>query len=434
MTDDSTIRTWARRNGYQVGERGRLQENVKEAYYREYPNQRPIHIAPLGYCLECNRELPNHYSSCPTLNPNGTCSECYQPTTSHRDWCSLATKVEPIVTTTYVESIPDESTTPVPAPPVNAEKADTPAPALSDATAQFAAAIAALTAGQAQPLDENRVREIAEEVAITAVAELSTPKVYAIHIPEMPVKEIGGSLHHKFADLVKIVGAGIHAYLVGTPGTGKTTLCEQVADALGLEFSFVACGPQMSETKLLGYMDANGNYRRTEFRDRIEHGGLFLFGEIDNAYPGVVTVMNMALSNGWMSFPDGKVKVNENFRCVADANTFGTGATRQFVGRNQLDAATLDRFVAVVIDIDEELESAIAVWPENVDAAKGWIGKVREWRSNASASNLSVLITPRASIFGVKLLRAGFAESEVAEMCIWKGMDATTRSKIERGF
>jgi hypothetical protein len=41
------------------------------------------------------------------------------------------------------------------------------------------------------------------------------------------------------------------------------------------------------------------------------------------------------------------------FVCIAAANTFGTGADRQYVGRNQLDESTLDRFRIGQIELDD---------------------------------------------------------------------------------
>jgi hypothetical protein len=49
--------------------------------------------------------------------------------------------------------------------------------------------------------------------------------------------------------------------------------------------------------------------------------------------------------------------------CAA-ANTYGTGADALYVGRNQLDAATLDRFYVVEMDYDRKLEAKLA--PEEV--------------------------------------------------------------------
>ena len=416
---DAIIRDWARRNGYSVGERGRLAKDIQEAYFRQHPNMRPINY--------------------PTETPSRYCRECWYDLPDHASYCSLATKKEvpPVTVVEYVEEIPTES-----APEIVQEASEkgesTPntAPALDAAASQFAAAIAALTANQSQPLDESRVREIATDVALEAIAEVATPRVYEIHIPEHDAKTVEGNVHARFEDVVKIVGAGLHAYLVGPPGTGKTTLCSQVADALSLDFAMISCDPTMPASKLFGFVDANGTERRTPFWDVYENGGLFLFDEIDNAHPGIIAGMNSALANGHCAFASRIVKRSPNFRCVAAANTFGTGATRQFVGRNQLDAATLDRFVTVVVDIDETLEEALTLGslPENVVLAKEWLARVREWRGNVASKNLQVIISPRASIEGARLLGIGFTMAEVADMKVWKGIDAATRAKIESAF
>ena len=398
MVDDATIREWARQNGYQVGERGRLQENIKAAYMRQH---------------------------------NLTCLECDQPKTAHRGWCSYY-QPEATVTMTYVDELPTEEEIASVASEPAVEAAKT-APALNDAVGSLAAALAALTPNM--ELDEERVRAIAEEVAGKVLADQKAP-VYEILIGDNPIVTIDKATHARFGDVVKIVGAGLHAYLVGPPGTGKTTLCSQIADALNLDFAMISCDPTMPASKLFGFVDANGTERRTPFWDVYENGGLFLFDEIDNAHPGIIAGMNSALANGHCAFASRIVKRSPDFRCVAAANTFGTGATRQFVGRNQLDAATLDRFVTVVVDIDEKLEEALTLGAlsENVALAKEWLANVRKWRGNAQDKRLQVIISPRASIEGARLLGVGFSMAEVAEMKVWKGLDASTRAKIESAF
>ena len=80
-------------------------------------------------------------------------------------------------------------------------------------------------------------------------------------------------------------------------------------------------------------------------------------------------MLNSALANGSCAFADGMVKRHEDFILIATANTFGNGANAQYVGRNQLDSATLDRFVTIEWGYDEELEMAIASdkeWCETV--------------------------------------------------------------------
>lgn len=407
MVDDATIREWAKRNGYQVGERGRLQENVKEAYYREFPESRP----ESAECAHCSR-VAYHATWCPKY-------PAPEPiTASVPEW-------EEVIPTTAEEVTPEQAQT--------VESTPNPAPALNDAVGSLAAALAALTPNV--DLDENRVREIAEDVANKVLAD-SKPPVYEILIGDGPVVTYDKATHARFGDVVKIVGAGLHAYLVGPPGTGKTTLCSQIADALNLDFAMISCDPTMPASKLFGFVDANGTERRTPFWDVYENGGLFLFDEIDNAHPGIIAGMNSALANGHCAFASRIVKRSPDFRCVAAANTFGTGATRQFVGRNQLDAATLDRFVTVTVDIDETLEEALTLanLTENVALAKEWLASVRKWRQNVADKGLQVIISPRASIEGARLLGVGFSMAEVADMKVWKGIDASTRAKIESAF
>ncbi len=291
-------------------------------------------------------------------------------------------------------------------------------------------------------IDETKVRSIVKEEisqsedAITSLIEegLSSlrPHKTIVAIPDRPVVEIDGRQHAQFPNLIKVLSVRCHAYLVGPPGTGKTTLAHRTAEALGIPFYAISCSPTMLDSRLFGYMDANGNYVPTNFRSAYEHGGVFLLDEIDNGHPGIVAAMNQSLANDYCAFPDGMIKRHADFICIAAANTYGTGATRQFIGRNQLDAATLDRFVTLFIDIDLDLEHdlTIAQLPDNPSLAEEWLAKVRQYRSNVASHNLEIVISPRASIEGAKLLSAGIDVAQVVEMRIAKGMTEDQRRKV----
>jgi MoxR-like ATPase len=58
------------------------------------------------------------------------------------------------------------------------------------------------------------------------------------------------------------------------------------------------------------------------------------------------------------------VEKHENFRIVATANTYGNGATLEFIGRNAIDGATLDRFTVIDWNIDEILELKLCRTPK----------------------------------------------------------------------
>jgi len=227
--------------------------------------------------------------------------------------------------------------------------------------------------------------------------------------------------HKAFPDILLAVVAGVSPFLVGPAGSGKTTLGEQIATALKLKFYMAA--RVTSEYKLVGFTDANGKIVRTQFRDAYEHGGVFLFDEVDASDPDALTAFNAALANGMGDFPDGMIRRHKDFHAIAAGNTFGRGADRQYVGRNQLDAATLDRFTTMEVDYDEELERQLA---PNLDWTK-WCQLVRK---AIDAEKIRHIVSPRASINGGKLLAAGMARPMVEESTVWKGLDAPQRQRI----
>jgi MoxR-like ATPase len=212
-----------------------------------------------------------------------------------------------------------------------------------------------------------------------------------------------GLKHKQLDQLITYASMRLSPLLVGMAGTGKTHAGEQTAVALGLQFYAMSVGAQTSKSDIIGYMDASGNYVRTHFRDAFEHGGVFLMDEIDAGNSNVLIQINSALSNGLCAFPDAMVKRHEDFVFIASANTFGNGANRQYVGRNQLDAATLDRFALIEWLIDDELESNLAVGVNG----KAWYMAVRATRDYVSEKNIRALISPRATQKGSRLLDVG---------------------------
>ena len=102
-------------------------------------------------------------------------------------------------------------------------------------------------------------------------------------------------------------------------------------------------------------------YVKTQFYDFCTKGGVFMFDEIDASDPQALIVFNSAIANGYFDFPvKGRVQLNENCRFIACANTKGQGASLTYVGRNQLDAATLDRFVMFRLEYDKNVEKKIS--------------------------------------------------------------------------
>lgn len=225
-----------------------------------------------------------------------------------------------------------------------------PTPYNQSLEAILAAAIAPHVKPQNVELDENKVIELINKHAKPYTAETR------IFINNEAKAAVTGRQHNKLAQVLRYVQIRQSLYLYGPAGTGKTQLAETAAQAVNLPFYPISVCGQTTKSDLLGYTTANGTYIGTIFRTAYENGGVFLLDEIDNGNPNVTAVLNSALANGVCTFPDKVVKRHPDFICIAAANTFGTGASAEYIGRNPIDAATLDRFKQIFVDYDEELE------------------------------------------------------------------------------
>jgi len=249
-------------------------------------------------------------------------------------------------------------------------------------------------------------------------------------VKTLEVKRIDGSVqvigkaHKAVPEIASALNLGIHVMLVGPAGSGKTTAAHQCAEILNLKSYSMSVGPQTSKTDLMGFVDAGGNYHTTPIRCAFEFGGVLLLDEMDSANAGVLTILNSLLANGSCSFPDKIVNMHPDFRCICACNTYGRGADRMYVGRNQLDAATLDRFAVIEFNYDEDLEIELA-------GNREWAEHVQAVRHKAESLKERVVISPRASIFGAKLLAAGFEQDKVEEMVLWKGISPEIKRKLE---
>lgn len=238
------------------------------------------------------------------------------------------------------------------------------------------------------------------------------------------LKAVKGKTHRQFSEVLTAIGAGLNVFLVGEAGSGKTHLVEQCAETLGLKFYCISVCAQTSASVLLGYMNANGEYVRTLFREAYENGGVFLLDEIDNGNPNVLAVLNSALANNVCAFPDKMVKKHKDFIVCASGNTYGTGADRKYVGRLEIDAATLDRFAFIELNYDEVLERDTC---GNEQVAN----LVQYLRANARKLQSRHIISPRASIFISRLVAADANIDNALKACVFKGMDEDTINKVK---
>ena len=239
-----------------------------------------------------------------------------------------------------------------------------------------------------------------------------------------------GMQHKNFKKLLSLANLRRNVLLVGETGSGKSHSSKAVADALELDYSSISVSGMTTKTDFFGYMDANGNLVRTPFRDRLEYGGVFTVDEMDAGNANLLIMLNMAISNGYCAFPDGMVKVHKDFVIVACANTFGNGASSEYVGRNILDKATKARFVKLEWNVDEELELAITPnkrWTKYVQAIRASIVKNRE----------HLIASPRQSIDGGLMLADTtykWSVEDVLESTITMDWSDTQKKRVLSGI
>lgn len=317
-----------------------------------------------------------------------------------------------------------------------------------------AAALAAILSRMAKPaLDESAVRALVHQEAGAAIdaatqhalanmradfnaaleAIASAPRELRVILPGRTVTMPREARHPMFDALLTLAAiahepGALCPMLVGPAGSGKTHGAAQVAVALGRPF--YTSGAATGSHEYLGFKDGAGQYHATPFRQAFEHGGVFLADEMDRSDPAALMVLNSALANGFMGFPDRAepVRRHSDFVLIVAANTFGRGADRLYVGANQLDGSTLDRLAPLAWDYDEALERTLA-------GDDAWTAYVQAARNAAMEQKARVIISPRASMGGALMRRTGaLSFAQIADLCIWKGMEAEQRARIERAI
>lgn len=151
--------------------------------------------------------------------------------------------------------------------------------------------------------------------------------------------------------LRRTIDAGIdNIWMVGPAGCGKSTMARNVAKEKELPYLCISCGIGTSAAEFVGYKYPTRE--ATKFAEYYAKPSIILIDEFTALDPSVAQVVNAALANGEIETTTGLVKRHPECIIIATSNTFGSGADRQYVANNQLDASTIDRFIGGIIEVD----------------------------------------------------------------------------------
>lgn len=197
-------------------------------------------------------------------------------------------------------------------------------------------------------------------------------------------------LDPNFENILHLVAAHENVYLYGPAGSGKNTIAEQIADALGVDFYYQ--NTLVTKFDISGYKNAQGEYEETPFYKAWKNGGLFFADELDNSTAEAIIALNAALANGYYTFPNSgeKVAKSPNFYCIAAGNTNGQGATEEYCGRYQMDESSRDRFAFIEINYNKKVEESICGGHLDV------LDFVRDLRSVAKSLQIKLICGYRA--------------------------------------
>lgn len=305
--------------------------------------------------------------------------------------------------------------------PVNARDPGN-APDLMAAFAAFVAQHAPKP--EAVPVDLEQVRDMISQALTPVYDKLAKVRAERLEIvTPQETRTIEGLQHFKLPDLIRCLSTGLHVWVAGPSQAGKTTAAEQAAKALGL--SYTLQGSMTMAHELVGFVDAGGKYHETPFVRTFRNGGLILLDELDRGSNEALLALNAPLANGIMSLPNGEtLRAHPDFRCIGAANTWGAGATHEYVGAARIDAAFLQRFSArLAWDYDLTLEAAIC-------GNEAWAKRVQAARETVKRLGIKVMITPRASIAGARLIAAGYTPDQAAEMTYLADMTPAQRAQM----
>lgn len=208
------------------------------------------------------------------------------------------------------------------------------------------------------------VRKALEDLANKPDVSITpAPTVLEVRTPDT-VTKLEEHMHPKLKDLVKSLAIGLPTCLIGPTGSGKTLAARQAARALSIRPENILVkqvNRLTSPADFLGFINAGGTYSSRKFVELLKSGEpcLVCIDEMDNGNENVLMLLK-GLFSGYIETPDGVVEVSPSVRVMATMNTYGLGATREYVGRGPQDQALLNEFTKLDWPYDEGFEQQLA--------------------------------------------------------------------------
>lgn len=249
-----------------------------------------------------------------------------------------------------------------------------------------------------------------------------------------------GHVHALFDEVLSSLQVKLAPALIGPTGSTKTFVTMQLAKALGCKHYVMkklcrATPPH----ELVGYMTSGGTYVKGAFSDPIKDGGMVVLDELDAANENVV-LLAKDLRNRSVWMPYGMQDVHPECLVIATMNTWGQGATREYVGRLAQDAALLNEFVTFEWNYDQHLESSIATdefhrWGGVDDKTlQRFFAMFWKLRAAAEVAKVRVIFGTRNLKHCAALLTRGYSFKYVLQHCVFHGAKDEDINRIKKAL
>lgn len=210
------------------------------------------------------------------------------------------------------------------------------------------------------------------------------------------------SLLNTQTQLRSLISSGVsNIWMVGPAGCGKTTIAKLAANSLQKDCYIMSCGIGTSSAEFIGYKYPARE--GTKFAEYYSKPSIIVLDEFTALDPSVAQIANSALANDSLETTTGTVTRHPECIIIATSNTYGSGASRQYVSNNALDASTIDRFAGGIlkVDYDKNYESQFD---------KEVVSYIETLREVIKLNNLRRIASTRSIINGQKLKEEGVYE------------------------
>ena len=274
--------------------------------------------------------------------------------------------------------------------------------------------------GNVEGIIKDSVREVKTSMLEQFDAETSKTKKYVdgaiatlrkpiqVHIDGIPAVTIEEMTHEAFPEVLECLKHFGRVWLCGPSGTGKSFILEQCAKALGYSkdndnYVYVKGGAGVTESHLTGRMTFDGEFVDGQVSSAFRDGKFLCLDEFDGFDANCGLVFNSVFDNqGILATPNDRehpmVLKNDNFIVGVASNTWGDGQDFNYVGRGQLDLATLDRLNLQKFEIDYDKNIERALSGDYIDMAN----MLWDLRSRTFSNSVSRIISTRLFVDGQK--------------------------------